>query len=95
MSEQLTLIIQRLQRLETKLDKVLGGEVTRPKRMKEADVIKEYGVGRYRLQQLRRGYKKNGIQYDPVLFKWAHRNGRDIDYDVAELDEVFKRTPII
>lgn len=95
MSEQLTLIIQRLQRIESKVDKALGNVVTKPKRMSEEEVIKWLGVGRARLQQLRNGYKKNGIAYGPVLFKWSHIKGRHIEYDVEELEEVFKRTTIL
>lgn len=95
MSEQLTLIIQRLVKIETMLAKVLNGEVKKPKRMPEAEVIKCYGVKRSKLQQMRNGYTHNGRFYDPVLFKWGHRNGRHIDYDVEELEEVFKQTIFI
>lgn len=95
MSEQLTMLLHHIHRIEKKLDQVLAGEVSKPKRMGEADVIKWLGVGRSRLQQLRLGYKKNGVWHDPVLFKWSHCNGRHIDYDVLELEEVFKRTFIL
>lgn len=96
MSEQLTIILQRINRIETMLAKVLheGLPERKPKRLPEKEVIKLFGIGRARLQQLRQGYVKRGIRYDPVLFKWGHRGGRHIDYDLAELEEVLKQTII-
>lgn len=95
MSEQLTLLLHRLQRIETKLDQVLTGEIKRPARMPEAEVIKWLGISRSRLQQLRLGYRKRGVWHDPIILKWGHRNGRHIDYDVAELEELFQQTTIV
>src|SRR5688572_1720395 len=95
MSEQLTIILQRINRLETMLAKFLHeGPEKKHKRLPEAEVIKRYGIGRARLRQLRQGYTRKGIRYDPKLFKWGHRGGRHIDYDVEELEEVFKQTII-
>lgn len=94
MSEQL--IIQRLNRIETMLAKVLHEGVERkPKRLSEKEVVDRFGIGRARLQQLRLGFTRKGVKYDPVLFKWGHRKGRHIDYDVAELEEVLKQTIFI
>jgi len=95
MSQQLILnVIERLQRVETMLAKALNEAPRRPKRMSEEEVIKWLGIGRARLKQYRLGYTRQGKSYDPILFKWGHRNGRHIDYDVAELEEVFKQTII-
>lgn len=96
MSEQLTIVLQRLNRIESMLAKVLhSGPEKKPKRIPEEEVIKQYNVGRARLKQLRLGFKRDGVQHDPVLFKWGHRGGRHIDYDVEELEQVFKRTIFI
>lgn len=96
MSEQLTIVLQKLNRIETMLAKVLheGVPEKRPKRMPEKEVMERFRIGRYKLQQMRQGYTKRGIRYDPVLFKWGHRGGRHIDYDVKELEEVLKQTII-
>lgn len=95
MSEQLTIVLQRLHRIETMLAKVLHeGPEKKQKRMPEKEVITQLGIGRARLRQLRQGFKRNGVWHDPVLFKWGHRGGRHIDYDVEELEQVFKQTII-
>lgn len=71
------------------------GPEKKQKRLPEAEVIKKYGIGAARLRQLRQGYKRKGQVHPPVLFKWGHRGGRHIDYDVEELEDVFKQTIII
>lgn len=93
---ELTIILQRINRLETMLAKVLhDGPEKRAKRMTEKEVMEKYGIGRSRLQQLRQGFNRNGKFYPPVLLKWGHRGGRHIDYDVEELEQVFKKQIII
>lgn len=92
MSDQLTVILQRINRIETMLSKVLReGTTPKPRRLAEGEAMKQYGVSKYKLQQLRQGYKRNGVFYDPVLFKWGHRNGRHFDYDVEELEAILGR----
>lgn len=90
-----------LAKLEKKIDRIANmlsqvlhkvPEET-PKRLTEKQVIEQYNVSIHMLRKMRLGYKNNkGIDVPPVLFHWGHRNGRHIDYDVAELDTVFKRT---
>jgi hypothetical protein len=95
MSEQLVIVLQRLHRIETMLAQVLHeGPEKIKKRLPEKEVIKKYGIGRARLRQLRQGFRRNGVFHDPVLFKWGHRGGRHIDYDVEELEQVLKHTII-
>lgn len=82
---------QRLERLERI---VASGEVNlKAKAMCEEDVIVAYRTSKSTLKRLRNGYIKDGEFVSPKLFKWSSRNGRDIIYDVAELNKVFERTP--
>lgn len=95
MSEQLTIVIQRLNRIETMLAKVLhDGPEKKQRRLPEKEVIKKFNIGRARLRQLRQGFKRNGKFHEPVLLKWGHRGGRHIDYDVEELEQVLNQTII-
>lgn len=82
---------ERLERLERI---VASGEVNmKAKAMCEDDVIVAYRVSKSTLKRMRNGYTKDGEFISPKLFKWSSRNGRDIIYDVAELNKVFERTP--
>lgn len=85
----------RLTRIENMLSRALHkipAPKSRPRRLPEAEVIFIYGRSAARLKQLRLGCFKNGKYQPPRLFLWGHENGRKIDYDVDELNQVFKRT---
>ena len=86
-------IEQRLERLERMW--AAGMININVRQMAEEDVMVVYRVSKSYLKQLRNGYtKKDGTVVAPKLFKWSHRNGRDIMYDVDELNQVFKRQTI-
>jgi hypothetical protein len=85
----------RLTRIENMLSKALHVSVARqPKRMLEKEVCEVFNISAGRLKQLRLGCHKRGKYEAPKIFKWGHVNGRRIDYDVEELNQVFKRTTI-
>lgn len=96
MQEQITRMDRRLAKMEQMLREALAMiPPSQPKRVTEKEVIKEYGVSKHVLRRLRLGYKRSdGLDVPPMIFNWAHRNGRDFDYDREELDKILKRTPI-
>lgn len=86
----------RLTRIENMLSRALHRTVPKskamPARLPEVEVVRIYGRSAARLKQLRLGCHKNGKYQPPRLFNWGHESGRRIDYDVEELERVFKRT---
>lgn len=87
---------KRLARMEQMLREALNQvPPPQPKRITEKEVISEYGVSKHVLRRLRLGYKRSdGMEVPPMLFKWAHRNGRAFDYDREEVDALLRRTLI-
>lgn len=85
----------RLTRIEKMLSKALHKiPAPTPRRMPEKQVCEAFDISTGRLKQLRLGCYKRGKYQPPKLFKWGHVNGKRIDYDVEELNQVFKRTTI-
>lgn len=85
-------IENRLARIEKLLRMVITPDVIgKPLTMPESEVIVKYKVSRSRLKQLRKGYSNKGILFPAQLFKWTHINGRKLEYNVRELEQVFKR----
>ncbi len=85
---------KRLQRIEQMLKEALNNvQPALSKRLPEKQVMQEYNVSQHVLRRLRLGYKRSdGMRISPMLFKWGARNGRNIDYDREELDNVLKST---
>lgn len=85
-------IDQRLSRIEKNQRNILTPDVIgKPLTMPESEVMVKYKVSRSRLKQLRKGYSNKGIFFPAQLFKWTHINGRKLEYNVRELEQVFKR----
>lgn len=89
-------IDSRLIRLEKMLEEALNKITPAAKqRLTEKEVIAEYNVSKHILRRLRMGYKRSdGVDMPPVLTNWRHYNGRNFDYDRAELDAVLRKTAI-
>jgi hypothetical protein len=95
--------MQELKRLEARvirIEKLLVEALAKMKpdlteRIPEKQVIAQYGVSRHVLRRLRLGYKRSdGLDIPPVIKSWRHVNGRNFDYDKAELDRVLRQSVI-
>lgn len=85
-------IEQRLNTIERLLRDVLRKvPEDEPRYLPEEEVCKRYGLSRSRLKQYRLGCTKNGKRYEPAIHNWTKQNGRHIEYELAELERVFKR----
>jgi hypothetical protein len=91
---------RRLARIENKLALLTNNIMhnlpeEKPKRLPEKKICELYNISKHTLKRMRLGYKRqDGREVPPVLFKWGHKKGRRIDYDVAEFEENFKTTII-
>lgn len=92
--DQYNKLDRKLDRIQSMLTEVLHkGPEKKPARLIERKLCETYSITKHVLKRMRLGYKrKDGSMVDPVLFKWGHVKGRRIDYDVAEFEQVFKRT---
>lgn len=96
MSVELERIDSRLVRIEKMLATAINLMTPAPKtRIIEKDVIAEFGVSKHILRRLRLGYtRSDGVEIPPQLINWRHYNGRNFDYDRAELEEVLRKSSI-
>lgn len=96
MQDQITRIDKRLARMERMMQEFLSKtQAVKKDRITEREVMAEYSVSKSVLRRLRLGYKRHdGVDVPPKLFNWRHRNGRDFDYDIVEIEQILGRTTI-
>ncbi len=98
MSESIELkrIESRLLRMEKMLADALS-QIAPPakERLSEKEAMATYNVSKHVLRRLRMGYtRSDGLEVPPALVNWRHYNGRNFDYDRAELEQVLRKAAI-
>jgi hypothetical protein len=91
---------KRLESRLIRMEKMLADTLTLIKppakeRITEKEAITEFNVSKHILRRLRLGYtRSDGVEIPPVLVNWRHMNGRNFDYDRAELDLALRKSVI-